>query len=174
MPRYKKCPRCELNYILEEEDYCEVCKAELKGIDTNIEDEEEVLCPRCKQNYVEPGEKYCSACLQKMQGDWDEDVKAEVDEDLTSLSEMEEQEWADDEMDSFDDDDGFGNEADFIDIEDDFDGKDEESEYEGEDDFEEDELEKDFEEVEKLQEFGDFDEDEEDLDEDFSDDADNL
>ena len=29
MPRYKKCPRCELNYILEEDDYCEVCRAEL-------------------------------------------------------------------------------------------------------------------------------------------------
>ena len=28
--KYKKCPRCELNYILSEEDLCPVCKAELK------------------------------------------------------------------------------------------------------------------------------------------------
>ena len=26
---YKKCPRCELNYIKDEEEYCEVCKQEL-------------------------------------------------------------------------------------------------------------------------------------------------
>ena len=27
--KYKICPRCELNYIIEEENYCNVCKAEL-------------------------------------------------------------------------------------------------------------------------------------------------
>lgn len=169
MPRYKKCPRCELNYILEEEDYCEVCKAELKGINTEIEDEEDILCPKCKQNYVEAGEKFCAACLQKMQDDWDEDVKPDVeeDEDLTSLSEMEEQEWADDEIDSFDDNDGFGNEADFIDIDEEFDGKDQDSDFdEEEEDFVEDELEKDFEEVEQFQDLDDIDfEDEEEFEE---------
>ena len=29
MGKYKKCPRCELNYILETEDYCPICKAEM-------------------------------------------------------------------------------------------------------------------------------------------------
>ena len=168
MPRYKKCPRCELNYILEEEDYCEVCKAELKGIDTNIDDEEEIICPKCKQNYVEPGEKYCLACLQKMQGNWD-DSKSDIEEDdeLTSLSEMEEQEWADDDIDSFDDNDSFGNEADFIDRDEDFDGKETEEEFdeEGEEDYIEDELEKDFEEVEQLGDLDDFDEEDEEEDE---------
>ena len=28
--KYIKCPRCELNYILEGEDYCHVCKSEMK------------------------------------------------------------------------------------------------------------------------------------------------
>ena len=43
MPKYKKCPRCEINYILEDEDYCEICKEELRGISHNEEfkDEEE-------------------------------------------------------------------------------------------------------------------------------------
>lgn len=27
---YKKCPRCETNYILENEDYCDICRAELE------------------------------------------------------------------------------------------------------------------------------------------------
>ena len=30
MPEYIKCPRCELNYIKKGEQYCQVCKAELK------------------------------------------------------------------------------------------------------------------------------------------------
>ena len=30
MPKYVKCPRCDLNYMLEGEEYCDVCKAELK------------------------------------------------------------------------------------------------------------------------------------------------
>lgn len=29
---YKKCPRCETNYILENDDYCDICKAETKII----------------------------------------------------------------------------------------------------------------------------------------------
>ena len=28
MPKYKLCPRCELNYITEDEDLCDVCKAQ--------------------------------------------------------------------------------------------------------------------------------------------------
>ena len=28
---FVKCPRCDLNYIRRGEEYCEVCKAELKG-----------------------------------------------------------------------------------------------------------------------------------------------
>ena len=31
MPKYKKCPRCEINYILDAEEYCEICKQELRG-----------------------------------------------------------------------------------------------------------------------------------------------
>ena len=58
---YIKCPRCELNYIKEGEDYCDVCKAELKlgpqllfaGDDEDDEfNEERELCPVCKQNYI--------------------------------------------------------------------------------------------------------------------------
>ena len=36
--KYIKCPRCELNYILENEDYCHVCKSEMKH-HTDADDE---------------------------------------------------------------------------------------------------------------------------------------
>ena len=55
MPRYVKCPRCDLNYMLDTEEYCDVCKAELKKgpqLIFAIDDEEDDidaldLCPRC-------------------------------------------------------------------------------------------------------------------------------
>ena len=62
MAKYKKCERCELNWIPVEEDLCEVCKAEL-GRESKIhliEDDEdenilgERICPICKENYLEP------------------------------------------------------------------------------------------------------------------------
>ena len=65
LAKYKKCPRCELNYILEDEDYCEICKQELKGIFCNVdvdEDDDAELCPVCGINFLNEGEKMCEAC----------------------------------------------------------------------------------------------------------------
>ena len=68
MPKYKKCPRCDLNYILEEEEYCKICQEELRGISHNTEDldeeieEDGILCPRCHVNYLNDGETICEAC----------------------------------------------------------------------------------------------------------------
>ncbi|MBP5651372.1 MAG: hypothetical protein J6X00_01715, partial [Clostridia bacterium] len=60
--KYIKCPRCELNYILESEDLCEVCKRSMRAGANNEDDEEEyeeeglTLCPICKVNYLNEGE----------------------------------------------------------------------------------------------------------------------
>ena len=44
MAKYIKCPRCELNFIIEgKQDYCDVCVAEMKGSRlqfADLEDEE--------------------------------------------------------------------------------------------------------------------------------------
>ena len=64
MGKYKKCPRCELNWIPEEEEYCEICKAELAGKILDDDFEEEV-CPVCGVNAIEPGEKMCADCRAK-------------------------------------------------------------------------------------------------------------
>ena len=73
MPKYVKCPRCELNYILEGEELCDVCKAELHigGVrlleddELDYNEEEGMLCPLCHTNFVEENEKYCAECLAK-------------------------------------------------------------------------------------------------------------
>lgn len=57
--KYKKCPRCELNYIPEEEEYCTICIEELAGISEErccyvcgkiLDDEEENdICRECAE-----------------------------------------------------------------------------------------------------------------------------
>ena len=83
MPKYKKCPRCELNYILETEDYCSVCKEELSGNAVNDLDYDESfarICPRCGINTITDDQEYCEACRADM-------------EELSVESESEEEEW---------------------------------------------------------------------------------
>ena len=93
MGKYKKCPRCELNYILSDEDMCDVCKAEL-GLETKImllddiiDDEEPLkLCPICKTNYIGLDEKMCESCFNHdtqddTQDDENDDWRAYLDDD---------------------------------------------------------------------------------------------
>lgn len=70
--QYIKCPRCELNYILKKDKYCDVCKSEMRaGIleESDLDDfelEEGLeLCPICKVNYISEGERMCSTCLEE-------------------------------------------------------------------------------------------------------------
>ena len=110
---YKKCPRCELNYIKADEELCDVCKAELKlapniFIDEEDELEDMVLCPICKKNYINYDEDMCQSCRDKLdevaieEEDDDENWRAYLDDDkpveipdeenLLSLTELEEEE----------------------------------------------------------------------------------
>ena len=129
MAKYTLCPRCELNYILEGQDYCDVCKAQLKlgpqmmfspfGDDF---ESDKILCPVCKTNYISEEEHMCQECRENLEykqreddlGDsssddesWrqylDEDEKEEIskkgDEDMVSFSQIEEEEADVDEYD---------------------------------------------------------------------------
>ncbi len=66
-PQYIRCPRCELNYILKKDKFCNVCKIEMKaqgtlGVDENLDLE---LCPICKVNYINIDEDMCPACAKE-------------------------------------------------------------------------------------------------------------
>lgn len=107
MAKYKKCPRCELNWIPVEEDLCEVCKAELGKASSIslIEDDdesaygEERICPVCKVNYLSDDEDICSVCklaemnkkAEKSEDD-DEGWKEFVEDDTESLADDENEE----------------------------------------------------------------------------------
>jgi len=58
-----KCPRCDLNYIREDEKYCKVCLREMKG---EKHAEEVELCSICNEEPCLPGKDICLFCLQEM------------------------------------------------------------------------------------------------------------
>lgn len=61
-----KCPRCELNYIRDNEKFCKVCLQEMKG--SKAEDDME-LCSVCNAAPALPGRDVCLACLKEMNQD---------------------------------------------------------------------------------------------------------
>ena len=112
MAKYKKCPRCELNYITQDQDMCDICKAEL-GLDSKIvllddiidDDEPLKLCPVCKTAYIGLDEDMCESCLANEKqsreesidddnDDWrtyldDEDTEPAEEADVIPLEELE-------------------------------------------------------------------------------------
>ena len=89
-----KCPRCELNYIREEEQYCSVCKREMKG---EAHDDPFELCSICNENPVMPGKDVCLVCYKEMnqqQGlrddSADEQEAPDVTLDMEDVTDMQE------------------------------------------------------------------------------------
>lgn len=92
MSKYVKCPRCELNYILEgKQEYCDVCIAEMKGnrlqfadiddeeFDEELESEAMELCPVCGVNNMRFGETMCEAC--RKQSEYEEEADEDDEQD---------------------------------------------------------------------------------------------
>lgn len=75
----KKCPRCELNYILDDAPICSVCNRDIKGDQTR--DALFELCSVCNENPSLPGKDMCLFCLKEME------AAAEVTKDNESAFE---------------------------------------------------------------------------------------
>jgi len=58
-----KCPRCELNYMLDTDRICSVCQREVRGESEQFEMIE--LCSECGENPVVPGQELCAYCLKE-------------------------------------------------------------------------------------------------------------
>ena len=87
----RKCPRCELNYVLDDSAVCSVCYRDMKG----EEPRETILefCSACNENPSLPGKDLCLFCLKEMEkADKAAEVDGEVYKDPIDLgaSEMEE------------------------------------------------------------------------------------
>lgn len=64
--KYKKCPRCGLNYVKEEE-LCTVCRNELAGKRSVFDEEgaDDILCPYCEKNVIGIDDVMCKQCEKK-------------------------------------------------------------------------------------------------------------
>ena len=76
-----KCPRCDLNYILDTEKLCKVCLREMKG--SHAEDEME-MCSVCNEAPALPGHDVCLSCLKEMSGS---NTDTAIEENPTSVDE---------------------------------------------------------------------------------------
>ena len=113
-----KCPRCELNYMYENEIMCSVCRKDVQGEQES--DDMIELCSECGENPVIPGQEVCAFCLKEIQrraeGSVNDDGVSDPtsrDIDIDSVSSMEEIEMdvGDDDEDFSDDDDMFKDDA---------------------------------------------------------------
>ncbi|MBR3381926.1 MAG: hypothetical protein IKG85_02660 [Clostridia bacterium] len=58
----RKCPRCELNYIKDDEKLCNVCRRSAKLSD---ESEEETVCIECGEHPALKGKELCAECYRE-------------------------------------------------------------------------------------------------------------
>lgn len=87
----KKCPRCDLNYIADDEKLCKVCIREIKGGQQHDEIEP---CSICNAAPALPGKDICLGCYKELHNQQSTDRKhpGSVDEEieLSSASTMDE------------------------------------------------------------------------------------
>ncbi|MBR5232042.1 MAG: hypothetical protein IKW00_07330 [Clostridia bacterium] len=68
--KLSKCPRCELNYILDGETYCKICRLEMKGEPIREEIE---MCTVCGEHPAMPGKDICLFCHKEMSNEDQDD-----------------------------------------------------------------------------------------------------
>lgn len=138
-----KCPRCEINFMRDDEECCSVCMRELRREKGKGRPEEDVeMCVECGLAPAITKDGLCALCAAEMMVFAPESGIATLSEsestsdnelDIISLELVEDE----DEDDLLDIDlDGLENELDFADEDDEIDGMEDEDEMEFEDDFE--------------------------------------
>ena len=86
----KKCPKCELNYIRGDAEFCDVCLREVRREASKVKQtaaqEEELICTECGEAPALAGHELCAECLreQKRQKELEHgtDLDEDFDEDL--------------------------------------------------------------------------------------------
>lgn len=58
----RKCPKCDLNYIRDDEKLCSVCLRKNKA---NRDEDEDVLCAECGERRAMKGRELCSVCYKE-------------------------------------------------------------------------------------------------------------
>ncbi len=88
-----KCPRCDLNYILDGGTLCTVCRKEVKGEHDAVDTPE--MCSECGEHPAVAGSDLCMFCLKEMNrrsstGSDDSIVPESANIEIDSVSTMDE------------------------------------------------------------------------------------
>ena len=87
-----KCPRCDLNYIMDGAELCTVCRREVRG-ETEPSDISDI-CVECGENPALPGGDLCIFCLKELNhgvvATSDEVIAADPVIEIDSVSTMDE------------------------------------------------------------------------------------
>ncbi len=88
----RKCPKCELNYIRDGEEYCNVCLRAMKNgrIQTETVVEEETLCSECGEAPAVCGYDLCEACLREQKRQAELESAGALDDEFEDVDEEEE------------------------------------------------------------------------------------
>lgn len=101
---FVKCPRCELNYVQDTEDYCGVCKREMRTKFVRDDDVDSLeLCAECGERPALPGDELCAICkLENLSSDAEESEGEDLRDNSLDLGVAEMEEIALDEVDDED------------------------------------------------------------------------
>ncbi|MBQ2110669.1 MAG: hypothetical protein II191_02860 [Clostridia bacterium] len=61
---YRKCPKCELNYIRDDQQLCDICSRKYKSFDED-ETQEVIMCSECGENPAMKGKDLCAECYKE-------------------------------------------------------------------------------------------------------------
>ena len=86
---YKKCPRCNLNYIRDTDVLCGICRKEVGKALRSKEEEEYDICPECGEHIIKAGEEMCYQCRKEKEKE-DPDTEESRDDHWDDFSEEEE------------------------------------------------------------------------------------
>lgn len=122
---YKKCPRCNLNYIKDTDVLCKICAEDVdKALRGNDDGEDEYdICPECGESIIKAGEEMCYRCMmesidkgvkeegEKKDDEWDvysaddpdDDIIVDNDEDDLGELNIIDEDFEDDDMDDYED-----------------------------------------------------------------------
>lgn len=59
----KKCPKCELNYIRDDQKYCDVCSRKYKSSSNG--EAEDLMCIECAERPAMKGKDICALCYKE-------------------------------------------------------------------------------------------------------------
>lgn len=89
----RKCPKCELNYIKDDAEFCDVCVRAMKRVaarDHSDEDEivtagEVLMCTECGEAPAVKGSELCVGCLKEHKRQIELENAATIDEEFDAV-----------------------------------------------------------------------------------------